>query len=107
MTGYTLQVTHHISPDLDAERDFVVSQLAAAGMVERMYEIPGVGPTLNGHNGGGDRYFTDGEAKIVVLPAECKARPEKDAPRPGEPWQTRIKDAIWSALRRALTVVTV
>jgi len=106
LSHYTLQVTHHISPDLDAERDFVVSQLASAGMVERMYEIPGVGPTLNGRNGGGDRYFTDGEAKIVVLPPECKARVEKDAPRPGEPWQTRFKDAIWSVLRRAMTLVT-
>lgn len=105
LSHYTLQVTHHISPDLDAERDFVVSQLAAAGMVERTYEIPGVGPTLNGRNGGGDRYFTDGEAKIVVLPPECKARPEKTAPRPGEPWQTRFKDAIWGALRRAMSIL--
>lgn len=99
---YTLQVTHHIAPDLDAERDFVAEQLASVGMVEKAYEIAGVGPTLNGRNGGGDRYFTDGEALVVVLAEACKARVEKTAPRGGEPWQRRIKDAIWSALRRLM-----
>ncbi len=99
---YTLQVTHHISPDVDAERDYVAEQLASVGMVENVYEIPGVGPTLNGRNGGGDRYFTDGEAMVVTLAQDCKARAHKDAPRAGEPWQTRFKDAIWAGLRRLM-----
>jgi hypothetical protein len=32
-----------------------------------VFEIEGRGPTQDGRNGGGDRYFTDGMAKIAVL----------------------------------------
>ena len=99
---YTLQVTHHIAPDVDAERDYVATQLADVGMVESVYEIAGVGPTLAGRNGGGDPYFTDGEALIVVLAPDCKERADKTVSRAGEPWQRRFKDAIWSALRSAM-----
>ncbi|TDR94860.1 LssY C-terminal domain-containing protein [Enterovirga rhinocerotis] len=63
----TGQITHHIGPDVDAERDLVIADLTAAGAVERSYEIPGSGATQDRRNGGGDRYFTDGEAKIAVL----------------------------------------
>lgn len=107
LSRYTLQVTHHIAPDLDAERDFVAQQLAGVGMVEKAYEIAGVGPTLNGRNGGGDPYFTDGEALVVVLAEACKARAEKTASRMAEPWQRRAKDAIWDAMRRVMGWVAV
>jgi hypothetical protein len=63
----TGQITHHIGPDIDAERDFLVSQLTAAGMVGSSYSMDGIGPTTAGRNGGGDPYFTDGMASIVVL----------------------------------------
>ncbi|HMN71362.1 MAG TPA: LssY C-terminal domain-containing protein [Rhodoblastus sp.] len=99
---YTLQVTHHIAPNVDAERAFVAEQLASAGMVENLYEIAGVGPTLDGRNGGGDRYFTDGEAAVVVLSPDCRERADKTPARAGDPWQRRFKDAIWSALRRVM-----
>lgn len=102
ISRYTLQVTHHIAPDVDAERDYVATQLADVGMVESVYEIAGVGPTLAGRNGGGDPYFTDGEALIVVLAPDCKERADKTVSRAGEPWQRRFKDAIWSALRSAM-----
>ncbi len=101
-SSYTLQVTHHIAPDVDAERDFVAAQLAGAGMAQSVYEIAGVGPTLNGRNGGGDRYFTDGEAMIVTLSPECRERADKTPLHESAPWQATFKDAIWSALRRAL-----
>lgn len=99
---YTLQVTHHIAPDVDAERDFVAAQLAGAGMAQSVYEIAGVGPTLNGRNGGGDPYFTDGEAMVVTLSPDCRERADKTPSREGAPWQATFKNAIWSALRRAL-----
>lgn len=99
---YTLQVTHHIAPNVDAERDFVAEQLASVGMVHNLYEIAGVGPTLAGRNGGGDLYFTDGEAMVAVLSPECKESARKTPAPGGEPWQKRFKDAIWSALRRVM-----
>lgn len=67
----TGQITHHIGPDLDAERDLVIGDLVDAGQVAQTYEIPGVGATKTGRNGGGDPYYTDGKALVGVLkPAE-------------------------------------
>jgi hypothetical protein len=63
----TGQITHHIGPDLDAERDFLMDGLEAAGQLASTYSEKGVGPTQTGRNGGGDPYFTDGMATIGVL----------------------------------------
>ncbi|RUY76267.1 LssY C-terminal domain-containing protein, partial [Mesorhizobium sp. M7A.F.Ca.CA.003.01.2.1] len=60
-------VTHHIGPDIDAERDFLMRDLATAGMLLSTSDISGVGATKAGRNGGGDPYFTDGEAIVGVL----------------------------------------
>lgn len=66
----TGQITHHIGPDLDAERDFVIHDLTAAGWVRSTREIEGSGATEDGRNGGGDPYFTDGKAMIGILANE-------------------------------------
>lgn len=63
----TGQITHHIAPDIDAERDYLMASLAQAGELARRYEWPGIGPTQDGRNAGGDRYQTDGLMKIGVL----------------------------------------
>lgn len=63
----TGQITHHIGSDIDAERDLIIKRLVAAGLVERVVETRGRGATQDGRNGGGDRYFTDGMAKIAIL----------------------------------------
>lgn len=63
----TGQITHHIGPDVDAERDLVVADLTAAGWVASTRAMPGAGATQNGRNGGGDPYFTDGLATMAVL----------------------------------------
>ncbi|MGX9144311.1 LssY C-terminal domain-containing protein [Mesorhizobium sp. 128a] len=60
-------ITHHIGPDIDAERDLVIHDLTAAGMVISVGDIPGIGATKAGRNGGGDPYFTDGRAIVGVL----------------------------------------
>lgn len=60
-------ITHHIAPDIDAERDLVIHDLSAAGMVISVSDIPGIGATRTGRNGGGDPYFTDGKAVVGVL----------------------------------------
>jgi len=60
-------ITHHIAPDIDAERDFMIGDLDKAGMLVSSTEIEGVGATSNGRNGEGDPYFTDGKAIIGVL----------------------------------------
>ncbi|MEP9389478.1 LssY C-terminal domain-containing protein [Mesorhizobium sp. KR9-304] len=66
----TGQITHHIGPDLDAERDLVIRDLSEAGWLRSTYEIPGSGATDSGRNGGGDPYFTDGKVMVGVLGTE-------------------------------------
>lgn len=63
----TGQITHHIAPDVDAERDAVIAALTGDDLLRRSFTEPGCGPTQNGRNGGGDPYFTDGLASIAVL----------------------------------------
>lgn len=63
----TGQITHHIGPDIDKERDLVIGDLGKAGQLSSTYEIAGIGATTSGRNGGGDPYFTDGEALVGVL----------------------------------------
>ncbi len=75
VSHFTGQVTHHIGPDIDAERDLLSVDLAGAGVVEASYLVSGVGPTLFARNGGGDRYFTDGEIAVSRLSENCRSRP--------------------------------
>jgi hypothetical protein len=78
----TGQITHHIDPDLDAERAHFVGSLADARTLARTFLLPGIGPTSNGRNGEGDPYFTDGEVVVGVIdPQLDDARPTPDAGR--------------------------
>jgi hypothetical protein len=63
----TGQITHYIAPDIDAERDSLIEDLARANLLQSQYEIDGAGATKTGRNGGGDPYFTDGMAMVAVL----------------------------------------
>lgn len=63
----TGQITHHIAPDVDAERDNVMADLTRAGWVRERWRVEGIGATQDGRNGGGDRYFTDGMIAAALL----------------------------------------
>lgn len=63
----TGQVTHHIGPDVDAERDRLAGELQQAGVVESIEWDDNFHTTLEGRNGGGDPWHTDGRLAIVVL----------------------------------------
>lgn len=66
----TGQITHHIGPDIDAERDFVIGELTMADMLASSELVEGIGPTRSGRNGEGDPFFTDGMLRIgLLLPA--------------------------------------
>ena len=62
----TGQVTHHIGPDLDAERDRLIAGLQQAGVTEKVFSLDGF-QQLQGKNGGGDPWHTDGRLEIAVL----------------------------------------
>lgn len=97
----TGQITHHIAPDIDAERDTLMHDLEAAGRLATLYDVTGVGPTLSGRNGGGDRYFTDGELTVGVLAAEA-AVGNRPATVVESPMPVVIKNQLWSWLRPVL-----
>ena len=101
LSHYTGAVTHHIAPDIDAERDGLIGDLVKAGMVEALYQVTGVGPTLNGRNGEGDRYYTDGEIHFARLVQDGK----KTATPPvtlDSPALVDLKDQLWNAAKNAL-----
>jgi hypothetical protein len=59
--------THHISPDVDAERTLIVSELALTGYVVQQTTRPGFGQQTHGVNGEGDPYITDGQVAVLTL----------------------------------------
>jgi hypothetical protein len=71
LSHLTGQITHHIAPDIDAERDGLMADLQNAGQLAATHDWPGVGPTTDGHNAEGDRYETDGMMKIGELKASA------------------------------------
>jgi hypothetical protein len=68
----TGQITHHIGPDIDAERDQLMTGLAQAGQLAGRYEWPGIGATRDGRNAGGDRYYTDGMVAVGILKSDVQ-----------------------------------
>lgn len=63
----TGEVTHHISPDVDAERDLLLADLAKGKHLESTRWIDGYHKELEGKNGGGDPWHTDGRLAVAVL----------------------------------------
>jgi hypothetical protein len=101
VSHYTGAVTHHIDADIDLERKRLATDLEAAGMVDAKYQVTGVGPTVDGRNGGGDLYYTDGEVWILRLVVACQKRTGPAAIIPSPP-ATELKDEIWQRVANAL-----
>ncbi len=77
----TGEVTHHIGPDIDAERDRIASELERTGWVKQVRWVDGYHREREGRNGGGDPWHTDGRLAIVIL----LDRPAGAAPDPRVP----------------------
>jgi hypothetical protein len=97
----TGQVTHHIAPDLDAERNRLIGDLNTARTVQTIEQWPGIGPTLNGRNGEGDPYFTDGEIWAATLAVDGKAQAQS-AQTLAPPLLIQAKNAVWPQIVAAL-----
>lgn len=63
----TGQVTHHIAPEVDAERDLIVAELRARGLAQAVQWKRDFHAQREGRNGGGDPWRTDGRLAIVLL----------------------------------------
>jgi hypothetical protein len=66
----TIWVTHHIAPDVDAERDYLLGDLERTGALPEIYSVDGFHKILTGRNGGGDRWQTDGRLFVGVIAGE-------------------------------------
>lgn len=60
-------ITHKISADIDRERNKVVVDAHKAGSLAHVYWIDQFHRDREGHNGGGDPYFTDGRLAVGVI----------------------------------------
>lgn len=75
----TGQVTHHIGPDIDAERDRILSGLQGAGKTTEVSWDDGFHETLEGRNGGGDPWKTDGRLGVAMLAGGPSRSPTRSA----------------------------
>lgn len=63
----TGQITHHIAPDVDAERDRLFQQLEQTGLLAETEVISDFHTVREGRNGGGDPWRTDGALFVGVI----------------------------------------
>jgi hypothetical protein len=80
----TGQITHHIGPDVDAERDRIMAELQQAKQALEVYYVDGFHQQLDGKNGGGDPWHTDGRLAVAVLVTHTNA-PAAATNRPASP----------------------
>jgi hypothetical protein len=66
---FTLQVTHHIGPKVDFERDSLGAMLQTSGARFEGSSPSRVPANRRQRNGGGDPYITDGMVKTYSLPS--------------------------------------
>jgi len=66
----TGQITHHISGDVDAERDHIFATLEKTGELTDVEYIDGFHKVLKGVNGGGDTWHSDGRLLSGVILSE-------------------------------------
>ncbi len=69
----TGQVTHHIAPDVDKERDHLFENLKATGELSETYQVPHFQKALKGRNGGGDPWYTDGALLVGIIQTSGKS----------------------------------
>ncbi len=74
----TGQITHHIAPDVDAERDSLVADWQHTGDLGAVEWIDCFQTKLEGHNGGGDPYYTDGRLAVGIIAVTLKPLPKAD-----------------------------
>ena len=100
------RITHHIGPDIDADRDLLTTDLKTARVVQTIYEVTGIGPTLDGRNGEGDIYYTDGDIKISVLVAGCNQWTAATAVLENPPL-VAMKNFAWENIAKTILAATI
>ncbi|WP_437205508.1 LssY C-terminal domain-containing protein [Planctomicrobium sp. SH664] len=63
----TGQITHHISGNIDQERDLLFADLKTTGELADFYSLPDFHKIRTGKNGGGDHWETDGRLDVGII----------------------------------------
>lgn len=63
----TGQITHQTDGNIDAERDYLFTDLAQTGDLADTYIVDNFHTTRTGRNGGGDPWFTDGRLFVGLI----------------------------------------
>jgi hypothetical protein len=110
---FTLQITHKIDENTDAERDHVVGAITGADPAAGLRVIRDFSTGYHARNGGGDTIATDGNLPIVDLrqtagePAAAGLRASDPAPAGGRTRRpsTTIVGAVFVGARAAAAVL--
>jgi LssY C-terminus len=97
----TGQITHHIAADIDRERDLTIADFNRVQQISSLYQVTGVGATWDSRNGGGDRYYTDGELTIALLSSDNLSNPKVPVQALNPP-AIQLKQQIWQWIKRLL-----
>lgn len=98
---FTLQITHKISPDVDVERDHVVSTVQVATPTASVQVLPDFFTGYHSRNGGGDLIETDGDLPILDL----RNAPAIDDVDGSAPETTRISRPPQTVVGAVITLV--
>lgn len=73
-------ITHHISPDIDGERDKLMGDLRSANFLTEAVWVEGFQPAASGRNGGGDTWRTDRRLALGIIaePGKTVATPAQN-----------------------------
>jgi hypothetical protein len=74
----TGEITHHIAVNVDTERDHLFADLQQSGKLAESWLVDGFHKTLEGRNGGGDLWRTDGRLLVGEIRVEKRQPEEKE-----------------------------
>lgn len=73
----TGEITHHIDGNVDAERDHIMDTLKKTDLLIEVRIVAGFHTILEGKNGGGDAWHTDGSLSVAVTKLMTPTTPAK------------------------------
>jgi LssY C-terminus len=89
----TGQITHHTAADIDTERDYLFHDLAQTKGLSECFVVDGFHKILEGKNGGGDPWHTDGKLYAGVIANNAEEHQDYGRglhrPRDAAQWPTR------------------
>ena len=74
LSDTTVQITHHIDPEIDKERDHLVANLVGTHELVDIKYKTNFHPDQEGYNGGGDLWKTDGRLAVGTINVKATSK---------------------------------